>query len=102
MEGDAEEILVPILIKNVLGVSLDELGISLINIRSTGFQNVAVLFDDARIRKRCSIVTDLDKSIIDTTPAAGDSKGCSGARASIRHPRKRGRQESVIGRHLQR
>ena len=75
VEGDAEEILVPILIKNVLGVSLDELGISLINIRSTGFQNVAVLFDDARIRKRCSIVTDLDKSIIDTTPAAGDSEG---------------------------
>ncbi|ERW07656.1 ATP-dependent endonuclease [Pseudomonas aeruginosa] len=73
VEGDAEEILIPILVKNVLGVSLDELGISLINIRSTGFQNVAVLFHDDRIRKRCSIVTDLDKSIIDTAPEAGDS-----------------------------
>ncbi len=72
VEGDAEEILIPILVKKVLGVSLDELGISLINIRSTGFKNVAVLFHDDRIRKRCSIVTDLDMSIIDTAIVAGD------------------------------
>jgi putative ATP-dependent endonuclease of OLD family len=51
---------------------LDELGISLINIRSTGFQNVAILFNDVRIRKKCSIITDLDVSVIDTTPAASD------------------------------
>lgn len=74
VEGDAEEILIPTLVKKVLGVSLDELGISLINIRSTGFQNVAVLFHDDRIRKRCSIVTDLDKSIIDTAIVAGDTE----------------------------
>ncbi|MFZ3287767.1 MAG: AAA family ATPase [Telluria sp.] len=74
VEGDAEEILIPILVKQVLGVSLDELGISLINIRSTGFQNVAILFHDTRIRKKCSIVTDLDVSIIDTTPNADDSE----------------------------
>ncbi|MBS4432799.1 DUF2813 domain-containing protein [Pectobacterium punjabense] len=73
VEGDAEEILIPILIKKVLGISLDELGISLINIRSTGFQNIAVLFHSDRIRKRCSIITDLDKAIINTTPAVGDS-----------------------------
>lgn len=72
VEGDAEEILIPTLVKKVLGVSLDELGISLINIRSTGFQNVAVLFHDDRIRKRCSIVTDLDMSIIDTTIVSSD------------------------------
>lgn len=74
VEGDAEEILIPTLVKKVLGVSLDELGISLINIRSTGFQNVAVLFHDDRIRKRCSIVTDLDMSIIDTAIVAGDTE----------------------------
>lgn len=72
VEGDAEEILIPILVKKVLGVSLDELGISLINIRSTGFKNVAVLFHDERIRKKCSIVTDLDASIVDTTPNPAD------------------------------
>lgn len=73
VEGDAEEILIPILVKKVLGISLDELGISLINIRSTGFKNVAVLFHDVRIRKRCRIITDLDAAFIDTTPALGDT-----------------------------
>ncbi|OWK18964.1 hypothetical protein AJ88_46735 [Mesorhizobium amorphae CCBAU 01583] len=73
VEGDAEEILMPIIIKKVLGVSLDELGVSLINIRSTGFENVAVLFHDQRIRKRCSIVTDLDAAFIDTDPNPADA-----------------------------
>lgn len=72
VEGDAEEILVPAMVKAVLGVSLDELGISLINIRSTGFENVALLFHDDRIRKRCAIVTDLDACFFDTTPNPDD------------------------------
>lgn len=75
VEGDAEEILIPILVKKIIGLSLDELGISLINIRSTGFKNVAVLFDNLRIRKRCSIVTDLDSAYLDTTPAPQDDEG---------------------------
>lgn len=73
VEGDAEEILVPALIKEVLGVSLDELGLSLINIRSTGFENVAVLFHDGRIRKRCAIVTDMDAAFFDLNPDALDT-----------------------------
>lgn len=73
VEGDAEEILIPILVKKLLGLSLDEMGISLVNIRSTGFENVAVLFHHTRIRKRCSIVTDLDAAIIETTPIPGDT-----------------------------
>lgn len=68
VEGDAEEILVPLLVKRILGLSVDELGISVINIRSTGFVNVAILFNDIRIRKRCAIVTDLDTTFFDTTP----------------------------------
>ncbi len=63
VEGDAEQILIPELVKAVYGVALDEIGISLINIGSTGFENIARLFDELRIKKRCSIVTDLDKSI---------------------------------------
>ncbi len=63
VEGDAEEILVPIIIQKVLGVSLDELGVSLINIRSTGFKNVAQIFHDNRVKRKCAIITDLDKSI---------------------------------------
>lgn len=74
VEGDAEEILIPIMVKKVLGISLDELGISLINIRSTGFKNVATLFHDDRIQKRCAILTDLDAAFIDTTTTEGDKK----------------------------
>lgn len=74
VEGDAEEILIPSLIKTVLGVSLDELGISLINIRSTGFANIALLFHDDRIRKRCSIITDLDAAFFDTAENIADSE----------------------------
>lgn len=73
VEGDAEEILIPQMVKQIFGVSLDELGISLINIRSTGFENVAQLFHDDRIKRKCSILTDLDNSICDTTILAGDS-----------------------------
>lgn len=82
VEGDAEEILIPILIKKVFGVSLDELGVSLINIRSTGFTNVAVLFHDQRIRKRCAIVTDLDDAFIDTSPDPRDGEEVMKAKAN--------------------
>ncbi len=78
VEGDSEEILVPALVKEVLGVSLDELGISLINVRSTGFENVGLLFHDDRIRKRCAIITDLDACFFDTTPNAADSEALAG------------------------
>ncbi len=71
VEGDAEQILIPEMFKKVFGLSLDEIGISLINIGSTGFENVARIFNSDRIRKRCAILTDLDKSIV-TLPA--DSK----------------------------
>jgi predicted ATP-dependent endonuclease of OLD family len=74
VEGDAEEILIPIMVKQVYGVSLDELGISLINIRSTGFENVAQLFHEDRIRRKCGIITDLDDAICDTTIVNGDAE----------------------------
>lgn len=64
VEGDAEEILIPQMVKKAFGVSLDEIGVSLVNIGSTGFQNVAIIFDEKRIKKKCSIVTDLDTSIL--------------------------------------
>lgn len=64
VEGDAEQILIPEMFKQVFGISLDEIGVSLINIGSTGFENIAQLFDEARIRKNCAILTDLDKSVV--------------------------------------
>ncbi len=73
VEGDAEEILLPMIVKEVLGTSLDELGVSLVNVGSTGFENIANIFNEERVKKRCAIITDLDQSIIDTTPAEADS-----------------------------
>lgn len=81
VEGDAEEILLPALVKEVLGVSLDELGISLINIGSTGFENVAVVFHDKRLHKRCAIITDLDAVYIDTAPNPLDAEPVQKAKA---------------------
>ena len=86
IEGDAEQILIPELIKKTFGVTLDELGISLVNIGSTGFENIAVLFHDERVRKKCAIITDLDKSILslsanekDDTP---EQRGCRNSEKS--------------------
>ncbi|NTW53236.1 MAG: AAA family ATPase [Chlorobaculum sp.] len=63
VEGDAEFFVLPTLIKEVFGIMPDELGLSIINTGSTGFKNIANIFHENRIKKRCSIVTDEDKSI---------------------------------------
>ncbi|WP_017473220.1 ATP-dependent nuclease [Amphibacillus jilinensis] len=67
VEGDAEEIIIPEIIKKVFGLNLDELGIGLINVGSTAFEYVASLFHDDRIKRNCAIVTDLDKQVIPET-----------------------------------
>ena len=60
VEGDGEELLIPSLVKQCFGVSLDELGIGLINVGSVTFEYIACIFSDDRIQRRCAIVTDLD------------------------------------------
>lgn len=74
VEGDAEEILIPSLMKEIYGISLDEIGVSLVNVRSTGFENVANLFHPIRLRKRCAILTDSDQPYFDTTHRDGDDE----------------------------
>ncbi|MEE8105917.1 MAG: AAA family ATPase [Planctomycetota bacterium] len=65
VEGDAELILIPALVKECFGVSLDELGISLVSMSSAFFDHVAVLFHPDRVRRNCSVLTDLDTSLLD-------------------------------------
>jgi predicted ATP-dependent endonuclease of OLD family len=72
VEGDAEQILIPALVKAIFGISLDEIGLTLVNIGSTGFENIAVLFHDERVRKKCAILTDLDTSILQLPPQKDD------------------------------
>lgn len=60
VEGDGEEILLPSMVRNSLGISLDEMGVGLINVGSVSFEYVASLFDNQRIQRHCSIITDSD------------------------------------------
>ncbi|MEB8159723.1 ATP-dependent nuclease [Citrobacter braakii] len=62
VEGDAEEIMIPALFSKFFGLTLDELGVTIVNVGSTGFKNVANIFHDKRLRRRCAIITDLDSS----------------------------------------
>jgi putative ATP-dependent endonuclease of OLD family len=96
VEGDAEEILIPILVKQVLGLSLDEIGISLVNIRSTGFKNIALLFSNKRIKKRCGIITDLDEAYFDTTPLTTDSELVKNKKRKAAGSEKSGADRKVI------
>jgi putative ATP-dependent endonuclease of the OLD family len=64
VEGDAEAILIPAMFKEVTGISLDEIGISVVNMSSTVFEHIAKLFHNDRIRRKCAIITDHDQSII--------------------------------------
>ena len=90
VEGDAEELLIPQIIKQAYGISLDELGISLINVRSTGFENVAQLFHDERIHRKCSILTDLDDAICDTSIIVGDSENEKKYKTKVENSKKYG------------
>lgn len=96
VEGDAEEILIPQMVKKAYGVSLDELGISLINIRSTGFKNVAQLFHDSRIRRKCSILTDLDDAICDTTIIEGENENLKKYKIKVENSKNKGLERKAI------
>lgn len=63
VEGDGEELLIPSLVKKCFGVSLDEMGVGLINVGSVAFEYVACIFSNKRIQRRCAIVTDLDATV---------------------------------------
>jgi putative ATP-dependent endonuclease of OLD family len=96
VEGDAEQILIPLLCKKVLGVSLDELGISLINIGSTGFENVAQTFHEDRIKRNCAILTDFDKEICDTTIMPADDDKEKKYKTKVAASAKSGRERKVL------
>jgi putative ATP-dependent endonuclease of the OLD family len=65
VEGDGEEILIPNMIRKALGVSLDELGIGLVNVGSVSFEYIASLFGEERINRSCAIITDEDVQIVE-------------------------------------
>jgi predicted ATP-dependent endonuclease of OLD family len=64
VEGQAELVMIPAMIKAVFGLSPDEMGISVIAMDCAFFEHVGVIFHRDRVGRRCAIVTDLDRSLI--------------------------------------
>jgi putative ATP-dependent endonuclease of OLD family len=60
VEGPAELFLIPPLLKSVLGIDLDENGISVIPIFGVHFDAYTALFGKTAIAKKCAIVADGD------------------------------------------
>lgn len=60
VEGPAEQFLIPPLVKQVMGIDLDQKGIAVIPIYGTHFSVYAKLFGPDAIRKKCAIVADGD------------------------------------------
>lgn len=63
VEGDAEAFVIPELVRNMTGKTLDEYGVSLVKMNGIYFKEIANLFHNERIRKKCVILTDLDTAI---------------------------------------
>lgn len=83
VEGDAEQIMIPAMLRAVFGVTPDELGFSVIGMSSAFFEHVAVIFADDRIQRPCAIATDLDKALIDLPVSSeNDTKDQAHARAA--------------------
>lgn len=72
VEGPAELFLLPPLIKKVMGINLDSLGISVIPIHGAHFEVYAKLFGPDAIAKKCSIITDGDAQNIKPEPPLSD------------------------------
>ncbi len=81
VEGDAEQIMIPAMLREVFGTSPDEMGFSVISMNSAFFEHVAVVFAEERIQRPCAILTDLDESLIDLPEdSAEDTKQQARAR----------------------
>lgn len=71
VEGDAEQIMIPAMLRAIFGLSQDELGFSVISADTAFFEHLAVLFGEERVKRPCAIVTDLDQALIDLPAVAG-------------------------------
>jgi putative ATP-dependent endonuclease of the OLD family len=79
VEGPAEQFVIPPLVKKVLGIDLDEEGISIVPIFGTHFASYAKLFGLGGIQKKCAILTDGDLKPSDADPDVAADEGEDGA-----------------------
>lgn len=67
VEGPAELLLIPALVKKVLGIDLDRAGITVVPIYGVHFDVYAKLFSKQGLPKKCAIIADGDLSPSDAT-----------------------------------
>jgi len=67
VEGPAELLLIPRMVKQILGIDLEREGISVVAIHGTHFGPFARMFAVDCLPKRCAIVADADR-----VPGIGD------------------------------
>jgi len=72
VEGPAELFLIPPLVKQVMGIDLDEHGISVIPIYGKHFDSYASLFGPEALPKKCAVITDGDLTPSDATEVLDD------------------------------
>jgi putative ATP-dependent endonuclease of OLD family len=72
VEGPAEQFLIPPLVRRVMGIDLDEKGISVVPIYGTHFGAYARLFGPDGIQKKCAIAADGDLEPSDAVGAEED------------------------------
>ena len=90
VEGDAEQIMIPAMLRAVFGLSPDELGFSVVSMSSAFFEHMAVIFADDRIQRPCAIVTDLDRALVEMPDSPeDDTKDQAHARAAEESGRSR-------------
>jgi len=98
VEGDAERIMIPAMLRAVFGMTPDELGFSVIAMNSAFFNHVAVIFAGDRIRRPCAIATDLDAPLLDLPDdPEDDSPAHAHARAAAETGKQRLRALEALG-----
>jgi putative ATP-dependent endonuclease of OLD family len=74
VEGPAEVFLLPKLVKQVMNVDLDRLGISVVPVYGTHFGAYTKLFAPAQLPKKCAVLADGDLTPDAVTTAPGDEE----------------------------
>lgn len=74
VEGAAEMLLIPPLVKKILNIDLERIGISLVGIHGVHFGAFSRLFSDTCLPKRCAIVADADLDSGGSPTGAGDDE----------------------------
>lgn len=75
VEGPAEQFLLPRLVKQVMGVDLDENGIAVVPIFGTHFNVYSKLFGPNGIKKKCAVLADGDLVPSDAAPDLAQADG---------------------------